>query len=211
MKRGIVGFVLDAARRGSRRYHVAGLPSIAGSKGLTGVCPWGDVDLFCDFDRGGDVFYARLCAAGGEARIETMSKPLPDFSLVLMDGRRVSGADLRGKVVVIDFWATWCPPCREELPHLQALTADPRFAGKGLVVLAIDERERAQDIRSFLDASHIGLTVLQDRDGSVGRALSVTALPTTVVVGRDGMVRWVSVGYSEQSQRGLEAAIAGAM
>ena len=153
------------------------------------------------------------CASsgGGGAVTDLLAKPAPAFLLTSINGQKVSLAQYIGQVVVIDFWASWCPPCRESLPHLQAVATDQRLATAGLVVLAVNERESVRDVRSFVDSSHYSFTVLRDEDGSVARNYSVSTIPTTIVVGRDGIVVSVIDEGTTESARHLDDAIASAL
>jgi thiol-disulfide isomerase/thioredoxin len=122
-------------------------------------------------------------------------RPAPVLSLKTLDGKAVSSAALRGHVVVVDFWATWCIPCRESLPHLQELAADKKLAGEGLLVLAVNAGEDAPSVKSFLEKNGYTFTVPLDQDGQMMRAFHADALPTTVVIGRNGIVRQVIEGF----------------
>jgi len=149
------------------------------------------------------------CAwTGGKTAEQLLSRPAPAFSLTSIDGQRISLAELRGKVVVIDFWATWCPPCRESLPRLQMLAADPAMRKAGLVVLAVNEEEYAVDVRSFLGQGPYSSTIVLDKDGAVAREYAVETIPTTIVVGRDGLVRAVIGESTPDSAHQLDEAIA---
>ena len=77
-------------------------------------------------------------------------KPAPEIALKTLDGKDLKLSDMKGKVVVVDSWATWCPPCRESLPHLQKVSADKDLAGKGLVVWATDIKEDKPTVEKFL-------------------------------------------------------------
>jgi peroxiredoxin len=137
-----------------------------------------------------------------------VGKPATDFSLQSVDGRTVKYSDFKGSVVVLDFWATWCPPCRESLPNLNRLSNDPALAKRGLKVLAVDSGETIDTVRSFLDANHYSLPVALDTDGSTGRLYRVDGFPTTVLIGRDGLVKNVFVGFApEVSEKELSSAI----
>ena len=103
---------------------------------------------------------------------------------------------MKGKVVVLDFWATWCPPCREGTPHLQSLAANADIAQRGLEVLAVDEAEQPAAMRPFLDQAHYSFTVVRDADGAAARAFGVSSLPTTLVIGRDGTVQAAINGWT---------------
>ena len=136
-------------------------------------------------------------------------KPAPALALKDLAGNAVTLAQFKGRVVVIDFWATWCPPCRAGIPHLteMARTLDK----EGVTVLAVNVQEAADAVRQF--AADNGMTadamkVLLDADGAVTAAWGVGAYPTTVVVGRDGVVRKTLVGLQPAE---LDAAVKAAL
>jgi cytochrome c biogenesis protein CcmG, thiol:disulfide interchange protein DsbE len=116
----------------------------------------------------------------------------PDFSLDDINGQRVKLSDLRGHPVIVNFWATWCPPCRQEAPAIQA--AYQRYRDQGVILLGVNLREDAQTIQQF--AKEFGLTypLLLDRDGAVSDRYQVRGIPTTVFVDADGVVRARHVG-----------------
>jgi peroxiredoxin len=118
--------------------------------------------------------------------------PAPDFTLPDLVGTPVSLQGYRGKLVLLNFWATWCIPCREEMPAMEQLHR--RFQAQGLAILAIDFRENAATVTAFVDQHHLTFTVLRDQDGSVFRAYSVMGLPTTYLIGRDGTLLARGVG-----------------
>jgi peroxiredoxin len=122
-------------------------------------------------------------------------KPAPDLTLKTTDGKEIKLSDLKGKVVVVDFWATWCPPCRESLPNLAKLSSDKALADKGLKVIAIDSRESLNVVKSYIEKNNLSLTAALDSDGSAGDAYNVTGFPTTIVIGRDGVVQHVIEGF----------------
>jgi peroxiredoxin len=118
----------------------------------------------------------------------------PDFSLPDLAGQSVTLSDLRGQVVVLNIWATWCPPCRAEMPALQAVYAD--YAGRDLLVLAVNStvQDDPAAIAPFLAENGLTFPVLLDGDGTVTGAYQVRSLPTTFFIGRDGVIREVVVG-----------------
>ncbi len=122
-----------------------------------------------------------------------------DFSLQTPEGGSVKLLDFKGNVLVIDFWATWCPPCRESLPNLNRLAGDADLARRGLKVLAIDAQESPGEVKAFLTKNNYTLPVAIDADGAVARRYGIDGFPTTLVIGRDGKVRKVFVGYDSQS------------
>jgi len=140
-----------------------------------------------------------------------VQRPAPDFSLPALNGGQIELAKFRGKVVVLDFWATWCTGCLEALPHLQSIASDADMAQRGLVMLAVNEEEKPQIIRPLVDGMHFTLNIARDADGSEGRAYSVFSLPTTIVVGRDGMVKAVINGWVAGTARQIDEAVSRAL
>ncbi len=118
----------------------------------------------------------------------------PDFTLDLLDGGQVTLSDLRGKGVVINLWASWCPPCRAEMPAIQRVYE--RSKGRGLEVLAVNTTYQDSE-RAALDfIQELGLTfpVPLDRTGTVSRSYQLRALPSTFFVDREGIIRKVIIG-----------------
>ncbi len=118
--------------------------------------------------------------------------PAPDFEGTTLDGEMVRLRDLRGHAVVLNFWATWCPPCRFEMPAIEQVAN--RYAERGLVVLLINQGEPPNVIRPFLDEMGVTQPVVID-NGEIGaRLYRVRGLPTTVFIHPDGMIEDVVVG-----------------
>jgi thiol-disulfide isomerase/thioredoxin len=116
----------------------------------------------------------------------------PALRLPLLDGSSWSLEAQRGHALLVNFWASWCEPCREEMPALVRLAERER--ANGLRVLAVDYREPADTVRRFLDAAPLALDIALDLDGSAAKSLDVHAFPSTVAIGRDGRVRFVAMG-----------------
>ena len=112
-----------------------------------------------------------------------------------LDARPLSTAELRGKVLVLNFWASWCLECRREMPQLERIHRE--FARHGLAVIGIDVRENRDAARRY--AKELGLTfpLVLDPDGTINAAYGVIGLPTTIVVGRDGRAVGLAVGPRE--------------
>jgi peroxiredoxin len=121
-----------------------------------------------------------------------VSEPAPDFSLQDLSGQTVKLSSLRGRAVYIDFWATWCGPCKVALPGLQELTDE--LKNQGLEIVTIDQGESLDQVRSFIERKKYSFQVLLDPDGTVGNIYGVRALPTSVFVDRNGIVQSISVG-----------------
>jgi peroxiredoxin len=113
----------------------------------------------------------------------------PDFKLTGLDGRSVRLSDYRGKVVLLNFWATWCPPCKAEMPDLDQLHRT--YAEKqNFAVVGIDLEESAADVAAFAGQQGVSFPLLLDSDGEVTtHAFSVRNLPTSMIIDRDGYIR----------------------
>jgi thiol-disulfide isomerase/thioredoxin len=130
----------------------------------------------------------------GLAWAATVSGPAPNFNLTTLDGKPVSLASLKGKVVMVNFWATWCVPCRQEMPHLQALYE--KYNGLGFELLAVNvEKNNAEGARKWLEETPVTFTVLSDPNNEVTKLYKVQTMPSTVLVARDGTMRFIHHGY----------------
>ena len=114
-----------------------------------------------------------------------------------LEGRTHRLADYRGKVVLVNFWATWCAPCREEMPSLERLRSS--LEGRPFVVLAVNVAEGGRVAGDFMKAMPLGFTVLLDRDGRTTKAWGARILPATYVLGPEGEVRFRHVGALDWS------------
>jgi cytochrome c biogenesis protein CcmG, thiol:disulfide interchange protein DsbE len=115
--------------------------------------------------------------------------PAPDFELTASDGQVIRLQDLRGKVVLLNFWATWCPPCKAEMPDLNALQ-QKYGAERDFVVLGINDEEGAADVAAFAEREGIAFPLLLDPDGRVIEKLfDVRYLPTSMIIDREGNIR----------------------
>jgi len=117
---------------------------------------------------------------------DIVGKKAPDFTLKDIDGRDVSLSSLRGRVVLINFWATWCPPCRSEMPSLNSLYKE--YRGKGLVVLAISTDRRMSDVKDYVSKNTFEFQILLDPDMRVSRSYKVFSIPTTFLIERNGVI-----------------------
>jgi thiol-disulfide isomerase/thioredoxin len=117
----------------------------------------------------------------------------PDFNLPARDGSKVHLSDLKGQVVMINFWASWCGPCRQEMPLLDELYGKYQLAG--LILLSVNIDEHAEPAIEMAQTLKVSYPVLFDTRKEVSRAYDVNAMPVTVLVDRAGVVRYVSEGY----------------
>jgi peroxiredoxin len=140
--------------------------------------------------------------AAAQAATDLTGKPAPSFGLDKLGGGHVSDSDLKGSVYILDFWATWCGPCRESLPGLDDIYKQRKAAG--LKVFAVNQQEDAATVAKFVHDTGLSIPVLLDTDGKVGSSYGATAIPQTVVIGRDGNVRAVFVGSG--NEQGIAAA-----
>ena len=140
---------------------------------------------------------APLVHAAAELQPWPASRATPAFELAAWDGPAVSLAGLRGQPVLLNFWASWCAPCRIELPSLELLAT--RHEAEGLRVLAVNYRETDGTLRRFIDESGLTLPVLRDRDGGAAMACGVRVFPSSIAIGRDGRARFSVVGEVDWS------------
>ena len=143
---------------------------------------------------------ARLVAATAMLFVASAAIPAigpsaaaPDFTLRTMNGPNLRLAEQRGRVVMVNFWATWCGPCRQEMPQLDRLYQ--KYKSSGFVLLGVnvdDDTRKAADVASKLGVS---FPVLLDTDKAVSKLYDLSTMPSTVIIDRDGKVRYVHRGY----------------
>jgi thiol-disulfide isomerase/thioredoxin len=131
-------------------------------------------------------------AAGDPSRFLPWRGDTPPLTLKDLDGRPHALADYRGKVVLVNFWATWCEPCRDEMPSLRTLRE--RLKGQPFEILTVNYGESATRAREFLDRERLDLRVLLDPNQEAARAWRVRVLPGSVLVGPDGRARAAVIG-----------------
>jgi len=135
------------------------------------------------------------CSAGqSPGRGSEIGNLAPDFQLNNLDGQPVSLGDFRGKPVLVNFWASWCPPCRSEMPFIQETFTDKKWADEGLVVLAIAIGESPSRVSEFVKKYGLTFPVLLDTERNVSLEYYVRAIPTTFLIDRDGIIREIKIG-----------------
>ena len=161
--------------------------------------------LVCAFAVAGVV----LAGAPGRAAAPPVGVMAPDFTLQSTDGRALRLSSLRGHVVVVNFFATWCPPCRAETPDLVA--AARSYGDKGVIFLGVDDREKLPLVQVWAKAKSVRYPIVMDDDGAVEEHYDVRAIPTTYIVDKTGVIRYRQLDQLERTTLtgALDAVVAG--
>ena len=125
--------------------------------------------------------------------------PAPNFTLKSLGGKNLKLSEMTGNVVLINFWASWCGPCREEMPLLNAL--HKKYQALGFTVLGVNVEEELDGARRFLKNVPVDFPILLDNTNKVSKQYKVVAMPTTVVVDRDGTMRYLHEGYKPGDEK----------
>jgi len=153
------------------------IPSIARSRGWRAAC-------------------ALLLAAAAALAAAAPLAPTalaPDFTLRTLDGQKLRLGEQRGQVVLVNFWATWCGPCRQEMPHLNKLYE--KYKSSGFVLLGVNVDDDSAQAAGVASKLGVKFPVLPDADKRVSRQYDLSAMPSTVLIDRDGRVRYLHRGY----------------
>ena len=155
------------------------------------------------------LFAALLLAICGAANCETLKPwkggPTPALELADLEGSPHRLADYRGKTVLVNFWATWCEPCRAEMPSMERLRR--ALEGRPFAVLAVNVGESVRTARDFAEKLPVTFTVLLDRDGKTTRAWSARVLPASFLIGPDGAIRYSYFGDLDWSSKEVRGRI----
>ncbi len=150
-------------------------------------------------------FCLSVFAIGGVAQAADKTEPAPDFTLKSRDGKNIRLAEQRGQVIMINFWASWCGPCREEMPLLEDLYQ--RYQAMGFTILGVNVDEDSSEADKLLEEIQVSFPVLYDPDNRVADRYQVEAMPSTVMVDRDGKMRFSHLGYLPGYEKRYEAEI----
>lgn len=129
----------------------------------------------------------------------------PDFQLPSLSGPDISLNQFKGKVVLLNFWATWCAPCREELPALQQVFS--KYEGKGLVILGINEDKDQENARDFVNHYKLNFPIGFDQNFQIMNKFEVSAMPVSFLIDRNGTIKETFFGFSQKKLPHMESAI----
>lgn len=129
----------------------------------------------------------------------------PEIGLKDLSGRGVSIASLKGKVVLVDFWASWCAPCREELPVLEALYK--KYRGRGFEIVGVNLDQSPDKVQRFLSGTPLSFRVVHDRGRAVAERYAPSKMPSSFLIDRKGIVRHVHAGFRAADRSALDSQI----
>jgi cytochrome c biogenesis protein CcmG/thiol:disulfide interchange protein DsbE len=141
---------------------------------------------------------------GGEKKIE-VGTPAPSFTLPTRTGATVSLDSLHAKVVLVDFWASWCDPCRKSFPWMSDLLE--RYGSKGLAIVAVNLDKKREAAEAFLQQHPAAFIIAFDPSGKTAQDFKVSAMPSSFVVGRDGTILYTHPGFDPKQTGGIEEMI----
>jgi thiol-disulfide isomerase/thioredoxin len=151
------------------------------------------------------LFVSSCARPSSERGALEIGRPAPTFDLTDLDGHKISLDQFKGKVVMLDFWATWCNPCRKSMPILENLQKE---YVKTMVLLAINLEESGDVVKDFMREENLHSQVLLDEEGSVGQAYGAQEIPMQVLIDKQGIVRDVMVGFDSSMASRLRTEIA---
>lgn len=134
------------------------------------------------------------------------TEPAPDFTLpTFPDGAKISLKDLKGRVVYLDFWATWCPPCRKSFPWMDQMHA--RYKDAGLTIVAVSVDKKPELIKQFIKKMEPGFTIAHDPSGEVAKAYQLRGMPSSYLIDRNGQLIATHMGFRRKDTEKLERTI----
>jgi peroxiredoxin len=155
-------------------------------------------------------FYRQLCLVlvlmlSANAHALTIGQKAPDFTLKTMAGKNLNLVEQRGNILLINFWASWCAPCRKEMPELQAL--QEKYQDLGFSVWGINVEQENQAGRKFLADLNLTFPIFFDAKNTLSATYQVAAMPTSVIIDRNGIVRFIFRGYKSGYEKKYAKAI----
>ena len=152
------------------------------------------------------IFVVFLFMLGGLTRVDAQEKEtlvkvgdnVPEFVVEMFDGQKIDIKDLKGKIVLINFWATWCPPCQEELKRVQKEIVD-RFKGKDFVFLAISREETRQQVKKFRERNGYTFPMGLDPERKIYSKFATATIPRNFIIDKKGKIVEIEVGYTKEA------------
>ena len=152
------------------------------------------------------IFTVSLLVLGTLARVNAQEKEtlvkvgddVPEFVVEMFDGQKINIKDLKGKIVLINFWATWCPPCQEELKRVQKEIID-RFKGKDFVFLAISREESKEQVKKFRERNGYTFPMGLDPERKIYSKFATATIPRNFIIDKKGKIVEIEVGYTKEA------------
>lgn len=143
-------------------------------------------------------FKGKIPGEGNKKLLEEDTKKLSELSLLTLDGKEVKLSDYKGKVVLVNFWASWCPPCKEEMPIFEKIYQ--KYSGKNFVILAVNMDTSERALKEFLEENHYSFPIVRIK-GEAG--MNISGLPTSYLVDKDGSVKKIKLGVYRELEEDL--------
>ncbi len=137
--------------------------------------------------------FALVCTVAMSSLVSASTSLAPDFTLPSRNGEMLSLAQLKGQVVMLNFWASWCGPCRQEMPLLDQM--HKRYSSLGFTLIGVNVEANTKDAERWLAETPVSFPVVFDKDSAVSKRYDVNAMPSTVFIDRQGNVRYLHRGY----------------
>jgi len=144
-------------------------------------------------------FIAMSSVSGLALAVSEMNTPAPDFTLKSMSGKNIKLSEYAGSAVLLNFWASWCGPCRSEMPLLNDL--HNKYKELGFVVVGVNVEEQTDKARDYLGDIPVDFPILFDDKNSVSKLYDVIAMPTTIMIDRNGNMRYLHQGYKPGDEK----------
>jgi peroxiredoxin len=153
--------------------------------------------------------FISLCSLASYAAGNVVGREAPAFSLPARDGKTLNLADYKGKVVYLDFWASWCGPCRKSFAWMNE--AQAKYGAQGLQIVGVNLDEKSEDAQKFLKETPAQFAIAFDQSGKVPGSYGLKGMPTSYLIGRDGKVIAEHVGFKDADRAVLEGKIQAAL